>query len=179
MKIIHSSDRVVSSWTGGTTEELFIYPIDSLYAARDFGIRISTATIEIEESQFTSLPDFQRILMILEGAIQIVHEGQYEKQLKPFDQDHFSGAWSTKSIGKARDFNVIYRSEFQPLIETVFLQKNDSYLITSDKKHFIYLLKGKLMVEDKEINVRDAIVFDNESSTISTEHSSTFILVSW
>jgi len=54
-------------WSGGTTTQLCIYPYAATYTGRDFIFRISTATIESEESVFTKLPGYTRILMLLEG----------------------------------------------------------------------------------------------------------------
>ena len=57
----------VSSWSGGTTTELSIAPENGNYQSRDFLWRLSSATVELEESTFTSLPDFDRIILTLEG----------------------------------------------------------------------------------------------------------------
>lgn len=46
----------ISRWSGGTTTELFIWPHGASYAERRFGIRISTATVDIAQSTFTKLP---------------------------------------------------------------------------------------------------------------------------
>ena len=56
----------VSSWSGGTTTELSIAPENGNYQSRDFLWRLSSATVELEESTFTSLPDFDRIILTLD-----------------------------------------------------------------------------------------------------------------
>ena len=65
----------VSSWAGGTTTELSIAPENGNYQSRDFLWRLSSATVELEESTFTSLPDFDRIILTLEGEMDICHDG--------------------------------------------------------------------------------------------------------
>ena len=102
-----------SKWSGGTTTQLYIYPAHSSYADKNFDLRISMAKVEVEESSFTSLPGVYRKLMILEGAITIHHEGQYSKQLKPFDVENFKGDWKTTSLGICTDFNVMTTGEKQ------------------------------------------------------------------
>ena len=65
----------VSSWSGGTTTEFSIAPENGNYQSRDFLWRLSSATVELEESTFTSLPDFDRIILTLEGEMDICHDG--------------------------------------------------------------------------------------------------------
>ena len=63
-----SSEYSTSAWSGGTTTELGIGPEGSRYADREFLWRISSATVDLEESTFTALPDYDRIIMTLEGT---------------------------------------------------------------------------------------------------------------
>lgn len=46
----------VSNWSGGSTTELYLDPPQASYAQRNFGVRVSSATVECERSQFTALP---------------------------------------------------------------------------------------------------------------------------
>ena len=68
MKIqkISADMQAVSRWSGGTTTQLAISPANALYADREFLWRVSSAVVELPESDFTPLPDYDRILMILE-----------------------------------------------------------------------------------------------------------------
>jgi environmental stress-induced protein Ves len=101
VKINHTKahNGITSKWSGGTTTQLFIYPENAIYAERNFVCRISTAIVEIPESTFTALPDVLKILMILEGELEIEHKGRYTKQLQKFDTDSFSGSWETQGKG--------------------------------------------------------------------------------
>lgn len=67
MQLIPKSAQTTSNWSGGTTTQLFIYPPEASYAARNFLFRISTATVETETSTFTDLTGFNRILLLLNG----------------------------------------------------------------------------------------------------------------
>jgi environmental stress-induced protein Ves len=62
-----NSDLIINNWSGGITTQLAIYPKDANYKKQNFQFRISTATVEIEESVFTKLPGVSRKLMILNG----------------------------------------------------------------------------------------------------------------
>ncbi len=111
IEVIRSSEQKVSTWSGGTTTELYIYPKEALYSERNFMFRISSAKVELEESNFTSLPGIDRKIMILDGELKLVHENHYEKNLGLFDKDSFKGDWTTRSFGKVTDFNLMTNSD--------------------------------------------------------------------
>lgn len=106
-RIVRKEEQVTGPWAGGTTTQLAIGPEGADYAARRFDWRISTARVVLDETEFTPLPGFRRILMILEGAVHLTHEGVREADLAPFDQDIFEGAWRTRSRGRCVDFNLM------------------------------------------------------------------------
>lgn len=109
LKVCRGSDNLITSWSGGTTTQIAIYPETCEYGNRDFIWRISSAMIELEESDFTSLPGYDRILLVLEGEVILSHEAERVSRLSQYQQDRFDGAGSTKSFGKIRDFNLMYR----------------------------------------------------------------------
>lgn len=106
-ELIRKAEQTTSSWSGGTTTQIAIFPKNAVYAERNFTWRISSARVETEESEFTSLPGIWRLIMVLDGEMRLEHIGHHTTHLKPFEQDSFSGAWTTKSFGKVRDFNVM------------------------------------------------------------------------
>ena len=87
--------RQVSNWSGGKTTQLFIYPENSEYAKRNFLFRISSATVDCERSEFTSLPGVDRVILPLKGSLHLFYEGHGEKVLAPYEQDRFDGGWNT------------------------------------------------------------------------------------
>ena len=99
----------VSEWSGGKTRELMIYPPKCRYADRDFIFRISSATVELDQSDFTSLPDYDRILMVLDGSVVLTYDGKRSVRLGELEQDSFDGGWDTKSFGKITDYNLMVR----------------------------------------------------------------------
>lgn len=108
-RIINKNQFKISSWSGGTTTQLFIFPENSSYEARNFTWRISSATVDLEESNFTQLPDYNRILMVLKGELILNHEGQDPVCLCELEQDKFDGNVNTTSKGKVVDFNVMMK----------------------------------------------------------------------
>ncbi len=161
-KIHRFQDAVTTTWSGGKTSELFIYPKNSLFSERNFDFRISSATIDVENSDFTSLPNYNRLLAILEGKLEIIHEGKYSKLLQQFDIEEFHGSWNTSSIGKVRDFNVIYSDQFEVkfLYQTV---KENINLSKTGKFLFLLILNESTKIEGFGVNQYDLIEVDVHS----------------
>ncbi|MGE5631540.1 MAG: HutD family protein [Caulobacteraceae bacterium] len=107
IRIVKRDAQKVSEWSGGTTTELAIYPEGADYKTRNFKWRLSSARVDVEESTFTSLPGIWRLIMIIDGEMLLEHENHHRASLKPFEQDSFSGSWTTLSKGKAKDFNLM------------------------------------------------------------------------
>ena len=112
MRIRHltSEDYKVSQWSGGTTTEIFIWPEGASYAAREFSLRISSATVELEESDFTALPGVTRYIVPLQGGFTLTHPGKAPVVLSPLDTPYrFSGQIDTHCVGRATDFNLMLK----------------------------------------------------------------------
>lgn len=149
LKISKASDFSTINWSGGTSTQLYIFPETANYQERNFDFRLSTATVEIEKSDFTSLPGISRKLMILEGAIEINHENRYHKKLGKFDTDSFEGDWHTSSIGKCIDFNLMTRGTTSGELSTLSIVKNTEYKYPlKDKLDWliIYLQNGTIEI---------------------------------
>jgi uncharacterized protein len=143
---IYSSDnRTTINWASGTSTEIFIYPSTGSFAERNFTFRISTASVETEESTFTFFEGITRHLMILKGELELIHEGRYTKHLKPFDQDIFSGEWSTHSKGKGTDFNLMLKGSANGALTHHSIKPGQIQLFESDADfEFIYIVQGSI-----------------------------------
>lgn len=107
---IKKEDMPVSCWSGGTTTEIFICPRGAKYAERDFLFRISTATVELDESDFTSLPDYERLIASLDGEMLLTHNGSDGARIVPLETVYrFDGGEATHCVGRARDLNLMIR----------------------------------------------------------------------
>ena len=110
IKLYKHENYNTSSWSGGETRELAIYPERAKYLDRDFIWRLSSASSDQEESSFTRLPDYDRILMVLEGDIVLAHGEERTVGLKQYEQDTFDGAVKTKCFGNLKlNYNLIMR----------------------------------------------------------------------
>ena len=103
------ADYTTSRWSGGATTELLVRPRGAVYSQRDFLFRVSSATVELPESTFTALPDYDRLIATLEGEIDLVHDGGAPIHLRPYEVHAFDGGSATRSFGRCRDFNLMLR----------------------------------------------------------------------
>ena len=107
-QIIKPAQRHISNWAGGKTEELFIHPAGAQYSARDFDFRVSTAVVELGQSDFTPLPSYTRWIATLEGHICLTHKEHGQQiNLEPMQPHCFEGGWSTRCTGTCTDFNLM------------------------------------------------------------------------
>ena len=164
----------VSKWSGGETTELAIFPYDKKYADRDFTFRVSSATVELEESDFTKLPDYDRIIMPLEGEVVLNYNGEKTVKLKELESDSFDGAWITKSYGKITDFNLMTRKGSEGHMDLI-RPDSESVTLTSlhDESH-----EFKKMKETHVLYVKEgyAIVSAGETKGQMLQEGQTFII---
>lgn len=108
-KLLNKAGYVTTSWSGGTTTQLAIAPEGAAYNRRDFLWRLSSATVELERSDFTPLPDYHRFLSVLEGEIKLKIGGDDPFLLAPGRVAEFDGGVPVESWGKCVDFNLMVR----------------------------------------------------------------------
>ena len=104
-----AKDYRVSRWSGGETREFLLFPEGASYAGRDFLWRVSSATVELLESDFTPLPDYRRYLTPLSGALKLSQDGGPFRTLGALEVLEFDGGAETKSRGEVTDFNLMLR----------------------------------------------------------------------
>ena len=155
----------ISVWSGGTTTQLIIYPKEAVYKNLDFTFRISTATIDVEESAFTSLPNVNRVIMVLKGELTIQHKNHYVKQLKKFDTDNFSGDWKTTGIGKVTDFNVMTRGSARANVSGFFLpDKSTKEFFLHTDIMAVYVSAGEILIEQTLVSQGDILLIQKENN---------------
>lgn len=163
MKQIHFNNASMTKWAGGTTTELFIYPKEATYPERNFDFRLSTATVEIETSVFTPLPEINRTLMVLEGEMKLTHTDQHEITLKPFETDDFNGGWETKSLGKCVDLNLMCRGKTSGKLTHIELLHQDVINFNLNAQlNLIYVYRGTVLINHMAAITGDLIILDGE-----------------
>lgn len=107
--LLTQEQYLTTLWSGGTTTQMAIAPEGAVYADRDFLWRFSSARVELEHSDFTALPDYVRLISILDGELDMkVGEGE-RFPLAPLTICSFDGGVPVESWGRCTDFNLMLR----------------------------------------------------------------------
>lgn len=112
MNILHltKADYRTQGWSGGTTTEAYIYPRGADYAARQFLFRISSAKVDLPESDFTPLEGVTRYITPISGGFTLTHPGMPPVEMSPLAAPYcFSGEIPTHCVGQATDFNLMLK----------------------------------------------------------------------
>ena len=146
--LLRAKDFQVSDWSGGKTKQLYLSPPTGHYGKRDFDYRLSTATVELTESQFSDLSGFHRILMSLDHTLHLHNASRQEKTVPaPFTPYIFEGSDSITSRGTCTDFNLIYSDHYQGQMIAI----SDGQELSRDEEiQFIYAL-GDLTVTGTDL----------------------------
>ena len=147
-------DYKVSKWSGGDTTELYLYPENGDYRSGNFQLRISSATVEADRSEFTSLPGVDRYLMIFQGHLDMIHGEKEKVSLEPYEVDHFDGGVPTVSYGKVVDFNLMLKNGARGRMEALCLETGQEWKVTPEKdENFlaIYVREGLVLIGDVEL----------------------------
>ena len=108
--LLTEKDYKVGPWSGGSTTELFIWPKGADYAKREFTLRVSSARVDLEESDFTPLTGVTRYITPLSGGFTLTHPGCQPVAMGPLAEPYrFSGEVPTHCVGKATDFNLMLK----------------------------------------------------------------------
>jgi len=168
LQLIKKDQLTTSLWSGGKTTQLAIYPESSIYSDRNFIWRLSSAVVEVKSSDFTPLPGIERVIMILDGTLNLKHEGHYATELKPFDKDHFSGSWKTSSTGQVTDFNLMTKEGCLADLTALHINSNAS----------VHLEKVNLNTSDDAPHMRTEAFYCVNHSVTATLQDKSFDLSS-
>lgn len=158
IELLRGDQQTTTLWSGGKTTQLSIYPKDAVYAENTFLWRLSTSSVTDEHSVFTKLPGVNRLLMIIQGKMHLVHQSHHSIFLDEYDQDFFRGDWDTSSIGQAIDYNLMLREDCTGTIEKIVIRDTMNFCFPWSAKAAtgsyiqFYCVSGEL---DFTINNRD------------------------
>ena len=178
--LLKSNDFQVSDWSGGKTKQLYLSPPTGHYGKREFDYRLSTATVELAESQFSDLSGFHRILMSLDHTLHLHNASRQEETvLAPFTPYVFEGSDSITSRGTCTDFNLIYSDHYQGQMLAIsdreelsqdeaiqFIYALSDLMVTGTGMPSLNLETGQLLIVEKEAQETELqIMFSSNQPT--------------
>lgn len=171
--IIKKSEWQTLAWSGGITNQLYIYPKSGDYPSRNFSARISIAETSNEScTQFTPLPGVDRFISNLEGKMKLEHEDHYDIEMKPYEIERFQGSWMTFSTGKYKDFNLMLKGVMGDLYFkeidgdiTLHLQETLTF-------GFLYLIEGEITLnENIHLQKTDLLISKNHKLDVKAKNA--------
>lgn len=154
-------DYKISRWSGGDTTELYLYPEDGDYKSGNFQLRISSATVDVDQSEFTSLPGVERYLMIFQGHLDMVHGEEEKVSLEPYEVDRFDGGVPTVSYGRVVDFNLMLKNGAKGKMEALCLEPGQEQEILPWKdENFlaVYVREGEIVNQDFALSEKEIFI---------------------
>ena len=148
-KIITKDTFKTSLWSGGTTTELYIYPENSTHKNKDFLFRLSSATVDLEQSTFTPLEGIKRFIAPIDGLLKLFHKNKSVK-LAPYECYAFDGGIETTSEGKVTDFNLMLSKDVSGSLESFFLEKTIKIENSKENSFLIYAPEISLSIVGKK-----------------------------
>jgi environmental stress-induced protein Ves len=171
ISIITKKDILPSVWDGGKTFQYFIFPKNAIYSERNFDFRISTATIEKSPSYFSKFDGYQRFLVMLDGDLEIIRNGNKENYLAK-EIFSFHSSDEIQSFSKGSDFNLMINPELATA--KLFLSKVFS---ASPTFVFVYAMENTIVGINHQkymLTSGDLIFIDNcrqDTITIFSEEA--------
>lgn len=164
-----AEDFITSKWSGGSTTELYIYPPKAVYKEGNFKCRISSATVEVDKSEFTSLPGVKRYLSIFSGELKMIHGEDTEVNLKPYEVDCFDGGVPTVSYGKVVDFNLMLKNGADGKMRAENLQERERLLLNPENGEnllAVYVKTGIIQVNAQTAKAGELLICEEWTETI-------------
>ncbi|MCI2062927.1 MAG: HutD family protein [Eubacteriaceae bacterium] len=192
IKIIKESQIKHMKWSGGTQSEVYIYPENSTFEERNFIFNLCTATVDLEKSNFTFFPNYNRIIMTLDNPLTLKHNDGEEIHLAQYQPHTFYGEDKTVSYGKVNDYNfVMARDKCEGDLQVISLARGCTIFpkvgnfSCSKVMELIYVKTGAVEINDNGItdtaHQGELIVFDTPQDqrkfVISNHGTDTSLLI--
>lgn len=167
MKIIHltKDDYTTQTWSGGTTTEAYIYPEGANYATRQFLFRISSAKVDLPESDFTPLEGVTRYITPVSGGFTLTHPGMPPMEMAPLAFPYrFSGETPTHCVGQATDFNLMLKG-----VEGFMMVHHGSAPVCSGFNCFYPLEDSVFSMDENRYEMKAGdllVIFSSENAAI-------------
>lgn len=137
MKKILEEEFITSNWSGGTTSQIYIDPKDSNVSEKNFDFRISSATCDLEKSEFTPYGEFTRYITPITGDLKLNNNGE-NINLNPYEVYCFDGGNDVISKGKVRDYNLIVRKNKKGCMYSKKIEDEEYFITAKARKVIIF-----------------------------------------
>lgn len=167
---------ITSKWSGGSTTELYIYPSEAVYKEGNFQCRISSATVEVDKSEFTSLPGVKRYLSIFSGELKMIHGEEIEVDLNPYEVDCFDGGIPTVSYGKVVDFNLMLKNGADGEMQAKEMQEGEKLILEPTEGEnllAVYVKSGCIQIKERIVGEGELFICEDWEEELEIKNVNT------
>lgn len=169
MKIVLENEFITSDWSGGTTSQIYIDPKDANVSQKNFNFRISSATCDLDESEFTKYSEFTRYITPITGDLSLNNNGE-NIHINPYEVYCFDGNDKVISRGKVRDYNLIIKKDNKGLMYSKKLEDEEVNIKAKTKKCIIFNYDSKTTYiyegNSKKFEEFSAIILDEDEEVL-------------
>ena len=143
-----------AAWSGGETEQIYIFPEDGNFESGDFGYRFSIASINDEKTEFTFMENIGRVFMAIDPfRLEIDGDGY---AIARGETLNFKSQQKVTCEGKGKAFNVMIGDpSYRVSVQFLELQPGEFITEKIENHHFYYLYNGDCIV--KEFSFREVM----------------------
>ena len=155
IEIITLEEGIKNKWIGGETTQLYIEPI-GMSVKEEFDLRISIASVNKGENEFSNFSNYNRYLTVLQGEIDLSQDGKKIK-IKELEELRFDGG--VKTIGKCAndimDFNIIWKKKIGEIKINIQKESNKRNSIEVSREVFVFAMEQvKIQIGETEIRLK-------------------------
>ncbi len=178
--VVAATDFVTSRWDGGSTTQLMIAPKGSSLAARDFDFRISCARVE-QSGPFSDFSGYDRLLLILNGQLSLIHNGNTFTLSDESEAWHFAGAErvdATLLSHHVDDFNLFVRPGVMKTAQRLALGAQRGWHQAKQPGAGVYgalLLRGEVQTSEHRLDEHSPLILSSSALAITAETDARFI----
>ena len=143
-----------TTWSGGDSEQIYIFPENIDFEAGNFAYRFSLSSINDEKTEFTFMEDIARIFMAID-PFRLEIDGHGYK-MTPRETINFKSNQKVICEGKGKAFNVMIGDpSYRVSVQFLELQPGEFITEKIQNHHYYYLYKGDCIV--KEFSFREVM----------------------
>lgn len=162
-RLLAAADRTPKTWKngGGTTSDVVVFPPDA--GMDTFGWRLSIADVA-EAGPFSTFPDIDRSLSVLQGDLELAIAGGAPVRLTP-EAGAFPFAGDIQAHGRpvagvVRDLNLmVRRGAWRGRVDR--LTEFPARVPAEDAAVLLIVTTGDAQVDAQDMSALDAILIDN------------------
>lgn len=168
IKKIGWDDFKTTKWSGGTTSEIYIDPVGEEVNNRNFDVRVSTATCEMESSEFSDYTGYTRTIAPVNGELTLFINNS-KVFLRPYEVLRFNGSDKVTSVGTVRDYNLIAKNDVSAELQSMVIEEMTGIKLTGDT-YLIHAFDEQMEYEfgdqTNRLEAGEALLIEGEEGTL-------------